>query len=335
MKNIREWVERCARDHKACHGSVRHLGHQMVHAVSRLISVEKRGRLRLIEPALAKMSRRLRYATLSHKWGSENLPLLTRANENALKKRISFLSLPPTFRDAIRVCQFLGIPHIWIDTLCIVHDDKTEKAHEIANMGQVYANACLNIGALAAAQTSSISNRMGLFGDRRDYAERKNPICARVRRRDFDKLCYIDTPGPPDVLNDCALMSRGWVLQERLLSPCSVYFDSNELRWECSELLASEFYPKGFTFGRGLSNGPLSWGRQSPFRMGSLLSHSRGVSDDHLSHPGGGWSSKYQCWMKVVEVFSRCYLTHSSDGLLAVMAVNGPHYYSSPLRVTA
>ncbi|KAF1963751.1 HET-domain-containing protein [Byssothecium circinans] len=40
------------------------------------------------------------------------------------------------------------------------------------------------------------------------------------------------------------LTDRGWVLQERLLSPRSVYF-SKILKWECAEMSASETYPEG------------------------------------------------------------------------------------------
>ena len=87
----------------------------------------------------------------------------------------------------------------------------------------------------------------GLLNCHSSYTEEHNPICARVRRSDFDELGYIDTPAPPEGFNLSNLMSRGWVLQERSLSPCSIYFDVGELRWECSELLASEYHPRGAT----------------------------------------------------------------------------------------
>lgn len=322
LEMIHRWVGECSKNHKTCYTHLDPSVDGRNHTVSRLISIEKQDRLRLIESnkaSEAKTMRRLRYATLTHKWGYKGLPVLTRANKDALSRRIGLLSLPRTFRDAIRVCQFLAIPYLWIDTLCIVQDDNIEKAHEIANMGRIYAHACLNIGALAAAETYADH---GLFSNRSDYAEERNPICARVRRSDFDELCYIDTPVPPEGLNLRTLMLRGWVLQERLLSPCSVYFDDYELRWECSELLASEFHPCGAPYESEAEYSPRVWGNEAPFRMGSLLSFSRTIADRRIfviqHNERLSWTSKYQCWMKVVEVFSECNLAHSSDGLLAV-----------------
>lgn len=161
-----------------------------------------------------------------------------------------------------------------------MQDDKIEKAHEIANMGQVYAHACLNIGALAAAE---MYENDGLLSNRSGYAEEYNPICARLRRSDFDELCYIGDPDPPEGLNSSALMSRGWVLQERLLSPCSAYFDVDERRWVCSELLASEFYPSKAPYECDAQHKPCLWGDQAPFRMGSLLLHSRSIAGRQIT----------------------------------------------------
>jgi hypothetical protein len=55
--------------------------------------------------------------------------------------------LPKTLQDAIRLTQELGIRYIWIDSICIIQDDKEDWEHESANMLSVYANASLTIAA--------------------------------------------------------------------------------------------------------------------------------------------------------------------------------------------
>lgn len=41
------------------------------------------------------------------------------------------------------------------------------------------------------------------------------------------------------------LTSRGWVLQERLLSPRALHFQSDRIAWECQEAVRSEYFPSG------------------------------------------------------------------------------------------
>jgi hypothetical protein len=234
-----------------------------------------------------------------------------------LHKSIVFTSLPPSFRDAVRVCQFLDIPYLWIDTLCIVQDDHRESAREICNMGHIYNNAYLNIGAMLSAQRDDDDSKIGLFVDRAAYAHYNDPVCARVSRKDFDELFYISSHVNSIDLNRSALMLRGWVLQERLLSPRSIYFD-HELGWECSELLASECYPDGVPCKDVVRPLPYVWGSPSPFRLKSVLLDSRYVAERSNPQRVGHWSSKYESWMRVVEVFSHCNLTYEADRFLSL-----------------
>jgi hypothetical protein len=44
---------------------------------------------------------------------------------------------------------------------------------------------------------------------------------------------------------DQPLNQRGWVLQERILSPRALYFGREQLFWECREFVACESYHRG------------------------------------------------------------------------------------------
>jgi hypothetical protein len=217
----------------------------------------------------------------------------------------------------VRVCQFLDIPYLWTDTLCIVQDDHSERTREISNMGHIYKNAYLNIGAMLAAEAVDGKAKVGLFVDRAAYAHYNDPVCAPVLRKDFDELCYISARVIDIDLNSSALISRGWVLQERLLSPRSVYFE-HKLEWECPELLASEYYTDGVPRDDVLRPSPNIWGDHTPFRLKNLILDLRYVADESNLQRSGYWSSKYECWMRLVETFSHCNLTYESDYLLAL-----------------
>ena len=98
------------------------------------------------------------YICLSHCWGKETPLTLTSSNEAELTERVSWQALPPTFRDAITVTRELGVRYIWIDSLCIRQDDRSDWHSESKKMRAVYQNAVLTIAATASNDSYS-----GLF----------------------------------------------------------------------------------------------------------------------------------------------------------------------------
>jgi hypothetical protein len=64
------------------------------------------------------------YAALSHCWGPSQLLTTNTATISDRQKGINWQDLPKTFRDAIKICHILGIRYIWIDSLCIIQDDR-------------------------------------------------------------------------------------------------------------------------------------------------------------------------------------------------------------------
>jgi hypothetical protein len=324
LEIVKHWMTECSLHHNSCSTSIRSRDHSKVYLPARLISVNKQDRLRLVVPDRARPPHHYRYATLTHRWGKGKGLLLSRKNKDELHTRITLLSLPRTFRDAIRVCRILDISYLWIDTLCIMQDDYRERAREISNMGHIYENAYLNIGAQAAAEMVESESKVGLFVNRSDFGLNRSdsacynePICTRVQRKDFDELCYMVAPDHSVDLNDAALMSRGWVLQERILSPRSIYF-GKELVWECSEHIASESCPNGVFRPDVPWPLPYIWGLVLPLRLKTLVFGSRYIADQSNPRRNGRWSSKYECWMRIVEIFSHCNLTYDSDCLLAL-----------------
>ncbi|KAF2028286.1 hypothetical protein EK21DRAFT_70194, partial [Setomelanomma holmii] len=104
-----------------------------------------------------------------------------------------------------------------------------------------------------------------------------------------------------------SLFSRGWVLQERLLSPRSVYF-GEIMTWECPEMIANEVFPGGIPFARG--HFPI-WGTEKPFRLPRLLQND---NDDELTNK----VELYHRWLWICTTFSKCKLSHEADALPAI-----------------
>lgn len=174
------------------------------------------------------------YLTLSYCWGGGNGYKLTGNTIEELKTGLPLTRFPTTIQDAMKVTRKLDFRYIWIDSLCILQDDEDDWMREATSMRDVYANCYLTIAALGAADSG-----MGLFGKR-------DPLML--------KPCWLfesDAHGifayPREPLDHCDLYfneaklhSRGWVMQERILSPRTLNFGTS-LVWECREKCIDEY----------------------------------------------------------------------------------------------
>jgi hypothetical protein len=70
------------------------------------------------------------YATLSHCWGKIVPFKLLASNISELKQGISLSQLPKTFQQAIVVTRQLSVEYIWIDSLCIIQDSKSDVSQD-------------------------------------------------------------------------------------------------------------------------------------------------------------------------------------------------------------
>ncbi|KAF2465373.1 uncharacterized protein BDR25DRAFT_240051, partial [Lindgomyces ingoldianus] len=93
-----------------------------------------------------------RYVSLSHSWGKAQIITTTKENIESHRKCIPTGGLSKNFSEAIDMTRRQGIPHIWIDSLFIVRNDKNDWAKEALKMGTFYQNPVL---AIAAAFSSS------------------------------------------------------------------------------------------------------------------------------------------------------------------------------------
>lgn len=101
------------------------------------------------------------YVALSYVWGEDRLkrvrppgwkmPRTLRAAVRIDEYRMETIALPVellyTIRDAIEVTRSIGYRYIWVDSLCIVQDDKQDQDFQISMMDEVYKNATLTIAA--------------------------------------------------------------------------------------------------------------------------------------------------------------------------------------------
>ncbi|RYO86533.1 hypothetical protein DL766_003022 [Monosporascus sp. MC13-8B] len=179
-----------------------------------------------------------RYVALSHRWSNLDNFCTYRCNIKPRLAGIDFESLPRRFQDAVIVTRKLGIPFLWIDSICIIQSHRqgsercpdecsgsSDLSVEIGKMEEYFGSAYCTIAATSVTHQRADEG----FLERRYGTE-----WARVP----------DNSGslPPGLsavddfrwgAQDANLNSRGWVLQERALSRRTIHFISTQAYWEC------------------------------------------------------------------------------------------------------
>ena len=195
-----------------------------------------------------------RYVTLSYCWGRTRTLATTSRCLRLRERRIPFAHLPRTFRDAACVARRLGVRWLWIDALCIVQDDPADWERESVKMGAIYSLAYVTVAADAGVDCES-----GCFNEAstsQDRAFDAPPLALRVPvgatveagASGGDELATIHLwdpsarqrrPTPPEI-DASPLATRGWVCQERILSPRILHYTHAQLFWECREAMLAE-----------------------------------------------------------------------------------------------
>jgi hypothetical protein len=163
------------------------------------------------------------YTTLSHCWGKSHTLCLTTSSLEQFAEGIPFSSLPKTYAEAITVTKDLGFQYIWIDSLCIIQDSKSDWEAECGQMSLVYTNGIINIAALHSKDSHGgcISGRDSTLLE---------PLVVESTWMPHKTYNYVF---PEEEHIFPVLYTRGWILQERLLSPRILQFGENVVHWQC------------------------------------------------------------------------------------------------------
>ena len=140
--------------------------------------------------------------------------------------------IPPTLAHAMFVTKNLDERYLWVDALCIGHDNPTETARQLTMMGSIYASATLTIIATDGDAREGISGLNGI-SESRALEQKVFPFGSRkiiVRSTDIFSLVHGGTP----------YFSRGWTYQEHRLAKRKLVFLKKSAHWECQHRQSHE-----------------------------------------------------------------------------------------------
>ncbi|KAF9872326.1 het domain-containing protein [Colletotrichum karsti] len=244
MDQALEWIEDCrGKTHEFC------IAPDEARLPSRVVDVGlDDGPVRLVQTRGEVAS----YVALSHCWGLKQIITTTTENLQEHLREVPFSKLSKTFQDAVTVTRRLGIRYIWIDSLCIIQNDRRDWEVEAARMMDVYSNSYLTIAA-----THSSSGDGGLFRNTPDFEVSGTTITGEpyqlfFRERidhhlevslgdsSFSELDFGGQVYGHPTIKDYPLLTRAWVFQERMLSTRVLHFGRYELFFECRSDLQCE-----------------------------------------------------------------------------------------------
>ncbi|KAF1833223.1 HET-domain-containing protein [Decorospora gaudefroyi] len=238
------------------------------------------------------------YAALSHRWNVGETPWTTQTtNVESRSTWFSSACLPKTLTDAAKITDGLGLRYVWIDSLCIIQNDKEDWKTATASMADVYANAEVTLFADCAKDDDAG------FLDLVPSIDR--PVLFNLQSEGVPGLPYIVryscNPKPSfeyaNAIGPSHLNERGWILQERLLSRRQIHFYETEWAWKCSMLSITQS------------------GREAP----------KDDLPDWLQQTGqsGSWDAAQapDIWWEIVERYSTMKLSRSSDRLPAISGI--------------
>ena len=313
------WLQNCLQTHGLCQSS-----QEQGNLPSQILNITD-PKCPYLESGAGK---REQYVTLSYKWGSSKRYMTTTLNLSLHAKGIPILELPGTFRDAINVAHALGFHYLWIDALCIVQDLEEVKQREMDHMSDIFSQSTLTI--LAAAGENADAG----FSVRRDPRFTK-PCILTVQSTDDttqeETICLVAGDNEAPRLTGEPLFTRGWVLQEQLLSIRELIFGSAQMSWQClcqSSTETNPWYNDGFIgnfddkrqqlLGTSALQYPGLDGLNDVrrvLRRPSSMDQTEPSSDHEAAH----WRARQAIkWNTVISDYTRRELTFSSDVLLAL-----------------
>ncbi|KAJ4289051.1 hypothetical protein N0V90_011393 [Kalmusia sp. IMI 367209] len=190
-----------------------------------------------------------KYFALSYTWGRVDMFQTLKSNFDVRKQSgsLATIQFPKTIKDAMSFVLSLGERYLWVDAICLVQDDQAQMSRDVPNMDIVYGQAFATLAALGGTDANA-----GLAGVREGSRDPQKITTLTIsdRSQDLDDdpdskeketVRLVATPRPLYLsLKLSQWDTRGWILQEHLLSRRCLYFAPDAIYFQCGEETSSE-----------------------------------------------------------------------------------------------
>lgn len=230
LKLVKSWIQDCDEWHGSlCAGVAGHDANSSFSPFIRLLDCSRDCLVELQDPGP--------YIALSYVWGTQKVFRTLNDNIEQLKcpgELSEHRSLfPRTIQHAMDLAGILGYRYLWIDSLCIVQDNETDKAKQLKAMDVIYTRASLTI--VAAGGDDANAGLSGLRPGSRNLTQ----VTAEYSP---DLTIMAVQPDCQTALEAATWNTRGWTYQERLLSRRYLFFVNDTVYFQCALGIWGEDY---------------------------------------------------------------------------------------------
>lgn len=314
LEQLDRWISECHTNHPRCQRARDLRLSEPTFIPTRLIEIigpnPESGRLRLVETKDWLPGTPLKpYMTLSHCWGELKMFCTYPEDKAKFLDNIDLKQMPKTFRHVMRLAWRLGISYVWIDSICVIQGDKGDFGSEAHHMHSVYRHSYLNVAAAA-----STNGEGGLYQNRLPHQIVSSPFNlpnSEFLGRKF-WLVFPSDVWKHQLLQE-TLYTRGWVFQERMLSPRIVHFGSKQVFWDCATKSACEVFPNSIPEPLDtISATERHW--RERLQLASIIRNGR----DLVGEADG---SVETLWRTAIANYTACSLKWSTDKLIACWSI--------------
>ncbi|KAM0263537.1 hypothetical protein ACHAQJ_001156 [Trichoderma viride] len=242
------------------------------------------------------------YLALSYCWGRQPKPTapiqplqLRSENLKHLETSIKLESLQQSIQDAIFVTRKLGFRYLWVDALCIIQNCAIDKHKEISRMSSIYKNATITIAASSSQSAADgfLSKTIQPYCPDLDF-------CVPLSNDEIGTVYLSAGAYEPEHHLD----TRGWTLQEFMLSSRMLLFSDYELLWQCKEVDLRGVSGRGLEYTQLLET--LPW-----------------IVFDEDAEPDFGSidMEKIYLWKTIIQQYTERSLKEPGDRLNAIMGI--------------
>ncbi|KAJ6782092.1 hypothetical protein PWT90_06217 [Aphanocladium album] len=231
FSQVQRWIARCDDTHTLCKAS---------ESTKTLLSAYPTWLIDVERMCLVKGEPGLQYVCLSYLCDTECFKttkgtLKTLQNQGSLTPPATAANanggIPATISHAIQLAARINRRYVWVDSLCLVHDDEAQLEQDLLKMASIFGNADLTI------VIPSVTAASGLSG----IPDVTRPIA----KRDYYRPRWWEMPNKlatrlaehQKVLNDVSWGSpwrkRTWTFQENYFSNRFLVVDEKSMTWQC------------------------------------------------------------------------------------------------------
>ncbi|KAK2697757.1 hypothetical protein QWA68_002721 [Fusarium oxysporum] len=240
IQMLSSWLQQCQENHEECRTSFsgsRLLNPEATDLPNRCIEVSLDSDGARVLTLKETGGCRGKYITLTHRWIQPDT-----ANASTLQSNYSerlrgegLEYLPSHFEDAFYLALKMGIPFVWIDSLCIIQDSEQDWIVEAARMATYYQNSFFTVAGFG------VTRETGLFTA---CDQESLPNLVRLPYRDREGIhkgyFYVRQVNHSDIreqydqeIAQSELLRRGWIFQEWILSRRMICFTRTACFFQC------------------------------------------------------------------------------------------------------